>query len=69
MTRNTTIFILIFYHLSSFGQNMKPLNELINKAEPAWVLIEEWKKGAKNKIEILPIKSQTQADTALYIPK
>ncbi len=45
---------------------MRPLSDLINTTEPAWVLIEDWKKNAKNQVEILPINSQKQADSALF---
>ena len=44
---------------------MRPLEELINTEEPSWELIEEWRKEAKNGIEILP-KDSIQADSALY---
>ena len=44
---------------------MRPLEELVNTEEPGWELIEEWRKEAKNGIEILP-KDSIQADSALY---
>ncbi|MEZ5044116.1 MAG: DUF2625 domain-containing protein [Saprospiraceae bacterium] len=44
---------------------MRPLEELINTEEPGWELIEDWRKEAKNGIEILP-KDSIQADSALY---
>lgn len=44
---------------------MKPVEELINKTDPAWPLVEEWIKTAKNKVEILPVDT-AKAGEALY---
>jgi Protein of unknown function DUF2625 len=44
---------------------MRSVEELINKADPGWTLVEDWIKSAKNKVEILtadPVK----AKEALY---
>lgn len=43
----------------------RSLTELINTKESAWPILTDMKKGAKNKIEILPVENQPQADTAL----
>ena len=40
---------------------MRPLAELINKAEPGWPMVQEWIAAAKNKVEVLPpIDDQTR---------
>ena len=44
---------------------MKSIEDLIDKKEPGWELMEEWIREAKNEIEILE-KDSTQADSALY---
>ncbi len=44
---------------------MKKVSELINVAEPGWVLVAEWINDATNKVEILP-KNEKEADNALY---
>jgi Protein of unknown function DUF2625 len=44
---------------------MRPIEELINQTEPAWKLVKEWIKNAKNKVEILPVDSVSAKD-ALY---
>lgn len=37
---------------------MKPIKELINTTDPAWPIVQDWIKNAKNKVAVLP------ADTA-----
>lgn len=44
---------------------MRPVGELINTTDPAWPLVEQWIKEAKNKIEILPADS-VKAQDALF---
>lgn len=44
---------------------MRPVEELINKTDPGWTLVEDWIKSAKNKVEILPADT-TKAKDALY---
>ena len=44
---------------------MRPVEELINKTDPGWTLVEDWIKSAKNKVEILPVDT-TRAKDALY---
>jgi hypothetical protein len=59
----TTLSLLSF---SSMAQNkIRPLEQLINKEDPAWPLVKEWADSAKNKVEILPA-DKTKAETALY---
>ncbi len=50
----------------SHAQQMpkRSLNELINKQEPGWDLVNDWIKQAKNKVQILP-KTPARADSAL----
>ena len=44
---------------------MKPLDQLINKQEPAWDFVKIWIKDAKNLVVVLP-KDSVRADSALY---
>lgn len=44
---------------------MRPLNELINKEEPAWAFVNEWISKAKNQVEVLP-KDCVRAANALF---
>lgn len=44
---------------------MRSIEELINKEDPGWILVEEWIKSAKNKVEILPVDASKARD-ALY---
>lgn len=61
-----TIFCLIILSLNSIAQNkMQSLDELINKTDPAWPLVQKWIDSAKNKIEILPV-DPARASEAIY---
>jgi hypothetical protein len=42
----------------------RSLQELINKQEPGWQLVNSWIKEAKNKVQVLP-KGPACADSAL----
>ena len=44
---------------------MKKVDELINKTDPGWTVVQDWIKGAKNKVEILPA-DLSKAKEALY---
>jgi len=44
---------------------MRPLEELINKTDSGWPIVEEMVKSAKNKVEILSVNSD-KANDALY---
>ena len=43
---------------------VRTLDDLINKVDPAWPLVQEWMKEAKNHIEVLP-KDSLRADSTL----
>ncbi len=43
----------------------RPVEELINKEDPAWPIVLEWREKATNKVEILP-KDDKKANDALY---
>jgi hypothetical protein len=59
-------FSLTVISLSRFAQNkMQSLDELINKTDPAWPLVQKWIDSAKNKVEVLPVDS-ARAKEALY---
>jgi hypothetical protein len=45
--------------------SMRPLEELINKTDPGWVLVKEWIDSAKNKVQVLPADS-AKSKEALY---
>jgi hypothetical protein len=52
--------------MTLFSQNNpRPLEDLINRADPAWPLVQEWIDSAKNPVEILP-KDNARASKALY---
>ena len=50
---------------ASAQTQMQSLDELINKTDPAWPLVQKWIDSAKNKIEVLAPDS-TKAKEALY---
>ncbi|WP_443938338.1 DUF2625 domain-containing protein [Pedobacter sp. MW01-1-1] len=63
---NCLLLALSVYTLNASAQNtLKPVEELINKTDPAWPLIQKWIDSAKNKVEILPVDS-AKAKEALY---
>jgi hypothetical protein len=51
--------------IASAQNNMKKVDELINKTDPGWTVVQDWIKGAKNKVEILPA-DLSKAKEALY---
>jgi hypothetical protein len=66
MTRSFLVIALIFINFAAIGQNkMKKVEELIDKNDPGWVIVEDWIKTAKNKVEILPVDA-VKAKDALY---
>ena len=66
MRKFLTVFIFSFFTLTTFAQNnMRPLDQLINKTEPGWSLVQEWISKAKNLVEVLPCDT-TKAKDALY---
>lgn len=66
MTRKVLVFFLVFIALKGTAQNkMKKAEELINKKDPAWTLVQDWIKSAKNKVEILPA-DPVKAKESLY---
>ncbi|WP_090389181.1 DUF2625 domain-containing protein [Niabella drilacis] len=46
---------------------MKPVNELINTSDPAWPLVQDWIKNAKNKVEVLPADSANAKDALVKL--
>lgn len=57
---------LTFFSLTSLAQNkMRPVDELINKTDPGWPLVQQWIDSAKNKAEVLPVDT-SKAKDALY---
>jgi hypothetical protein len=44
---------------------MKPLEELLNRDDPAWPLVQDWINAASNAVEVLPA-NETQRGAALY---
>ena len=66
MEKVITSFILSFLTLTTFGQNkMRPLDQLINKTEPGWTLVQDWIGNARNKVEVLPV-DKVKAKDALF---
>jgi hypothetical protein len=60
-----TFILILFAFITSAQNNMRPVEELINKTEPGWILVQQWIDSAKNKVEILPCDTST-AKGALY---
>ena len=64
--KTVTAFILFIFPFTLFGQTlMKETDELINKDDPGWPIVQLWIDSAKNKVEILP-RDSTAAKIALY---
>lgn len=60
------LIILTLITFAATAQNkMKKAEELIDKADPGWAIVEDWIKTAKNKVEILPADA-SKAKEALY---
>lgn len=58
--------LLTLTTLTTVAQNkMRPVEELINTADPGWALVKNWIDSAKNKVEILPGDS-VKGKEALY---
>jgi len=66
MTRHFLVTILTLLTLTTTAQNkMRPVDELINKADPGWTLVKDWIKSSKNKVEVLAVDTASAKD-ALY---
>jgi len=66
MKRKLLLISLILITFVTTGQNkMKKAEELIDKKDPGWVIVESWIKTAKNKVEILPV-DELKAKEALF---
>jgi hypothetical protein len=64
--KSLTILGISLLSLTAFAQNkMQSLDELINKTDPAWPLVQKWLVTAKNKVEILEVDS-ANAKKALF---
>lgn len=60
------LIVLTFLTFAATAQNkMKKVEELIDKADPGWTVVEDWIKTATNKVEILPVDA-LKAKDALY---
>ena len=60
------LVLLLVGTICCFGQpKVKPVEELINLAEPAWPIVQDWIKHATNKVEILS-RDSVRATDALY---
>ena len=66
MTKFYSAFLSTLFALTTFAQNqMRPVDDLINKSDPGWPLVQQWIDSAKNKVEILPCDT-TKAKDALF---
>jgi hypothetical protein len=66
MKQNFLFFTFILFSLATLPQNkLRPVDQLINKAEPGWILVKQWIDSAKNKVEILSADS-AKAKDALF---
>lgn len=57
--KHSFIAVLLFLlTLTTTAQTkMRSVDELINKTDPGWPIVEGWIKSAKNKVEVLPVDS------------
>ncbi len=66
MKKVLSTFILCFTMLTAFAQTrMRPVEQLINTADPGWPVVRQWIDSAKNKVEVLPVDA-AKAKDALY---
>lgn len=66
MIRQLFIILLNLLFVTINAQhNMRPLEELVNKKDSAWPIVQEMVKSAKNKVEILHVNAEKTND-ALY---
>jgi hypothetical protein len=66
MKHNFLFLALTFFSLTATSQNkMRSVDDLINKTEPGWTLVQQLIDSAKNKVEILPCDT-IKARDALY---
>jgi len=66
MIRLFVTLLLFQITLITTAQNkMRPIDELINKADPGWTVVDQWIKEAKNKVEVLAVDT-VKAKDALY---
>ena len=66
MKHNLLFLALTFFSLTATAQNkMRSVDELINKTEPGWTLVQQWIDSAKNKVEVLSCDT-AKAKDALY---
>lgn len=67
MKRKLLLISLIFITFVTNGQNkMKSVEELIDKNDPGWVIVQGWIKTAKNKVEILPVDGVKAKEALFY---
>lgn len=66
--RRKIAFILALFTLSLSAQNkIRTLEELIDKSDPAWKIVEEQIKNAKNRVEVLPVDTIKAKDALTKI--
>ena len=66
MLKLTAAVIFILSSLATIGQNkMRPVDELINKTDPGWPLVQQWISKAINAVEVLSCDT-IKAKDALY---
>ena len=66
MQKFLSAFILMPTSVTIFAQyKMRPVDALINKNRPRWMVVKEWIDSTKNKVEVLPVDT-LKAKNALY---
>lgn len=50
-----TLFLIVSAITVQAQNAMRPLNDLIDKVDPAWKIVHEWILSSKNKVEVLPV--------------
>jgi hypothetical protein len=62
------IFLLLMANMCAMAQNkVKPVEELINRTDPGWPIVQDWIKHATNKVEVLPRDSIRAADALYFV--
>lgn len=65
MKKKFSFIALLFITFVTAQNKMKKVEELIDTKDPGWIIVEDWIKTAKNKVEVLPADPVIAKD-ALY---
>lgn len=57
--------LAVVHSLQAQAQAVRPLAELVDTADSAWPLVQDWIAHARNPVEVLPVADRRQAGQAL----